>query len=159
VDLVIFAGLPASGKSTFFRARFAATHRHMSKDLMRNVRRKGQRQVRLIEEALEAGESVVVDNVNASVADRAELIALGRARGARIVGYHFDARVPECLERNARRQGREPVPAVAVHAAAKRWEPPSYAEGFDRLYRVRIGGAGDFDLTQQPELATFLGSD
>ncbi len=68
MDLVIFAGLPASGKSTFFRARFAATHRHMSKDLMRNVRRKGQRQVRLIEEALEAGESVVVDNVNASVA-------------------------------------------------------------------------------------------
>jgi predicted kinase len=50
VDLVIFAGLPASGKSTFFRARFAATHRHVSKDLMRNVRRKGPRQARLIEE-------------------------------------------------------------------------------------------------------------
>lgn len=150
MDLVIFAGLPAAGKSTFFRARFAATHRHVSKDLMRNVRRKGQRQVKLIEEALEAGESVVVDNVNASVAGRAEVIALGRARGARIVGYRFDARVPECLERNAQRQGREHVPAVAIHAAASRWEAPSHAEGFDRLYRVRIGDAGDFEVAEVP---------
>ena len=29
--LVIFVGLPASGKSTFFQTHFAGTHRHVSK--------------------------------------------------------------------------------------------------------------------------------
>ncbi len=31
-----------------------------------------------------------------------------------------------------------------------RWEPPSYAEGFDRLYRVRIRDGGDFEVTEAP---------
>ena len=36
IELVILVGLQASGKSTFFRERFAATHEHVSKDLFRN---------------------------------------------------------------------------------------------------------------------------
>ncbi len=35
-ELVIFVGLQASGKSTFFRERFATTHELVSKDLLRN---------------------------------------------------------------------------------------------------------------------------
>lgn len=31
-DCVIFIGLPASGKTTFYQRRFSATHRHISKD-------------------------------------------------------------------------------------------------------------------------------
>jgi tRNA uridine 5-carbamoylmethylation protein Kti12 len=31
-ECVIFVGLPASGKTTFHQQRFAATHRHISKD-------------------------------------------------------------------------------------------------------------------------------
>jgi predicted kinase len=38
MECVILIGLPASGKSTFFRERFAATHDHVSKDLLRNNR-------------------------------------------------------------------------------------------------------------------------
>jgi len=34
LELVIFIGLQATGKSTFYRARFAATHVLVSKDLM-----------------------------------------------------------------------------------------------------------------------------
>ena len=75
--LVIFVGLPASGKSTFFQTHFAATHRHVSKDLMPNVRNRDQRQRGLIAAALTHRESVVVDNVNASAAERAHLVALG----------------------------------------------------------------------------------
>ena len=36
LELVIFVGLQASGKSTFFRERFATTHELVSKDLLRN---------------------------------------------------------------------------------------------------------------------------
>src|SRR6185436_480030 len=83
VTLVILVGLPASGKSTYFREHFAATHLHVSKDLLA----RGARQEPLIDKALAAGRSVVVDNTNPSPAVRAPLIALGRRHGARIVGY------------------------------------------------------------------------
>ena len=148
--LVILVGLPASGKSTFFQTHFAGTHRHVSKDLMPNIRNRVQRQRELIAQALTHGQSVVVDNVNASAAERAHLIALGRGHGSRIIGYHFDSRVHECLERNATRGGRQRVPDVAVYVAAKRLEVPSYAEGFDCLYRVRLVGQSDYEITALP---------
>ena len=138
MDLVIFVGLQASGKSTFFRERFAATHTHVSKDLFRNNRNPSRRQTQLIEAALEQGSSVVVDNTNPTVEDRLTLIELGRKFGARTVGYYFESEVRRCIGRNRRRLGKERVPDVAIFATAKRLVAPSYSEGFDELFRVRI---------------------
>jgi adenylate kinase family enzyme len=72
-ELVILVGLPGAGKTSFYGERFAATHVHVSKDLLRNRRDKQARQLALIDDALAGGRSVVVDNVNATVADRAVL--------------------------------------------------------------------------------------
>ena len=138
MELVIFVGLQASGKSTFFRERFAGTHEHVSKDLFRNNKNPNRRQAQLIEDALGAGRSVVVDNTNPAVEDRRPLIQLGRKHGAKIVGYYFDASVRECLRRNAGREGKARVPDVAIFAAAKKLVPPSYSEGFDALLCVRL---------------------
>jgi predicted kinase len=148
--LVILMGLPASGKSTFFQMRFATTHHHVSKDLMRSARNRELRQRQQIGASLAHGHSVVVDNINATVADRAPLIALGRAHRCRIIGYHFDSSVRECIARNAARLGRQRVPKVAVYAAARRFELPSYDEGFDYLYRIRLVGSGDYEITELP---------
>ena len=138
VDLVIFVGLQASGKSTFFRERFAATHEHVSKDLFPNNRNRNRRQAQLIEAALSAGSPVVVDNTNPAPEDRRAIVELGRRHGARIVGYYFEPRVRKCIERNRRREGKARVPDVAIYATAKRLVVPSYSEGFDELSRVRI---------------------
>ena len=138
LKLVIFVGLQASGKSTFYRTYFAATHALVSKDLFRHNKRPGRRQAYLVEAALAAGRSVVVDNTNPTLEDRRPLIELGRAYGASIVGYYFDAEVEACLERNQRREGRARVPDVAIYATAKRLVRPAYAEGFDRLFRVTL---------------------
>jgi hypothetical protein len=51
-ELVIFVGLQASGKSTFFRERFAGTHELVGKDLFRNNKNRNRRQAQLIEAAL-----------------------------------------------------------------------------------------------------------
>ena len=75
MECVILVGLPASGKSTFFRERFAGTHDHVSKDLLRHNTRPERRQEQLIGESLASGRSVVIDNTNPSVAVRASLIA------------------------------------------------------------------------------------
>ena len=146
VELVILVGLQASGKSTFFRERFAATHEHVSKDLLRNNKNLNRRQAQLIEDALEAGRPIVVDNTNPAVEDRRPLIQLGREHGAKIVGYYFDASVRECLRRNAGREGKARVPDVAIFAAAKKLVPPSYSEGFDGLFRVRVTENSTFEV-------------
>src|SRR5215470_12042874 len=118
-ELVILIGLPGAGKSSFYRDRFAATHVHVSKDLMRNRRNRQTRQLALIDAA--------------------------RRRNAAVVGFVFTTSAPECSRQNRNRAGRERVPEVAIRAAAKRFEWPTPAEGFDRLERVRAA-AGHFGV-------------
>ena len=144
-ELVLLIGLQAAGKSSFYRARFAGTHDLVSKDRFPNNRNPARRQRQLIEEALAAGRSVVVDNTNPTPEDRAELIALARPLGATAVGYYFESRLAECLERNRQRQGKARVPDVALYATRQRLCLPSPAEGFDRLYYVRLLGEGRFE--------------
>jgi predicted kinase len=146
-ECVILIGLPASGKTTFFRQRFAATHAHVSKDLLRNSRQADRRQQQLIVESLARQHSVVVDNTNASIEVRAQLVALARAHGAQVIGYYFPTETGDALRRNRARPGRERVPDVAIFAIRKRLEPPSLEEGFDRLFTVRLDESnGRFDV-------------
>ena len=146
LELVVFAGLQASGKSTFFRTYFATTHALVSKDLFRNNRNPNRRQTHLIEAALSAGRSVVVDNTNPTVEERRPLIELGCRYGAKIIGYYFESEVRRCLERNRQRTGKARVPDVAIYATAKKLVRPSYSEGFDELFYVRITGEFTFEV-------------
>ncbi len=130
MDLVVLSGLQGAGKSTFFSARFAATHAHVSRDRFPNARDKDRRQRELVEAAARAGRSVVVDNTNVRREERTALVALARALGLRPVLYWFPPDVRTSLARNARRTGREKVPVVGVLATAKRFVPPDAAEGF-----------------------------
>lgn len=149
-ECVIFVGLPASGKTTFYRQRFAATHRHISKDLWPNAARKDERQARELRAALGSGQPVVVDNTSPAVADRAAIVAVARALGARVIGFYFAAATREAVGRNRGREGRERVPDVAIFTTAKRMTVPTQGEGFDELYRVTIGPEGSFEVTPMP---------
>lgn len=136
-ELVIFSGLPGAGKSTYYRERFAATHVHVSKDLMSpNAARKDEKQRALIEAALRDGLSVVVDNTNATPAIRAEIVAIGRRFGARVVAVHFECPVRVCVARNRGREGRGRVPDVAIFTVAKKLVAPAAGEGFDDVLVV-----------------------
>jgi predicted kinase len=146
VECVVFVGLPASGKSTFYRQRFAPTHAHISKDLLPRSANKSVRQAHDLRAALAAGHSVVVDNTNPAVADRAEIIVMARQLGARVIGYYFAATARECVGRNRGREGTARVPPVAIFTAAKRFVVPRKDEGFDELWRVTIRPEGGFDV-------------
>lgn len=151
MELVLFIGLQGAGKSSFFRERFAETHAHVSKDLWPKARHRERRQRRLIAEALDAGRSVVVDNTNPSAEVRAPLMEIGKRHGARVVGYYFESNVEECLERNARREGSARVPEVGFFATLKLLQRPSYSEGFDALYYVRLVPEDGFEVTEWSE--------
>ncbi|NVB84451.1 MAG: AAA family ATPase [Kofleriaceae bacterium] len=142
IELVIFSGLQASGKSSFFRERFAATHEHVSKDAWPNARKREARQRRLVDEHLRAGRSVVVDNTNPTADERVPLVAIAKAAGARVASYSFIVSVDEAVRRNATREGRAKIENVGIYAVAKRLVVPCAAEGFDELFEVRaIDGA------------------
>jgi predicted kinase len=146
VEIVILIGLPASGKSTFYQQHFAATHIQVSKDLLPNNKRPARRQLQLLEEALQQGQSVVIDNTNASCEERAPLIALGQTYQARIIGYYLSSPVKACLERNQQRSGKARVPNIALFVTLKRLVRPSLAEGFDQLYDAEIVADGNFSI-------------
>jgi predicted kinase len=142
MELVVFVGLQGSGKSSYYASRYGATHVHVSKDVLGHARHKQERQMRLVEQALRTGRSVVVDNTNARKADRAPLVALARTFGATPVAVWFTAPVAECLRRNAAREGKSRVPAVAIYTTARKLEPPTREEGFDQILEARLGEAG-----------------
>jgi predicted kinase len=145
LELAILVGLPGAGKTSFFRARLAGTHAHVSKDVIGHGRDTGRRQLELAAQALRRGQSVAVDNTNPRAADRAPLIALGRQAGARVVAYVLQTPVREAAARNRAREGPARVPSVAVFVTAKRLEPPTAAEGFDAVHLVRAEG-GEFTV-------------
>jgi predicted kinase len=149
-EVAILVGLPGAGKSTFYRERLAATHRHVSKDLLKNAKNKQARQDALVREALKAGHSVAVDNTNVSPAERAAVITIARELGARIVGHYIEATTREAVARNERREEKKGrVPKVAIFTCAKRLVPPSSEEGFDALHTWRVTEDGRFAETAQ----------
>ena len=126
-QLVIFIGLPGSGKSTYFQSHFAKSHVHVSKDL---------KSEKLLNDALASGRDVVVDNTSPTKVVRAPLIAAGKRCGARVIAYYFECSVKQCLVRNRGREGKARVPDVAIFATAKKLQAPSLDEGFDEVHVV-----------------------
>jgi predicted kinase len=140
MEAVIFVGIQASGKSTFFQQRFFATHVRVSLDLLRTRHRERS----VLAWCLRHQQRFVVDNTNPTAAERAVYIAPARAAGFRVVGYVFESHVPTSIARNAVRTGAARVPEVAIGDTRKRLQRPSLAQGFDALHFVRLDGEGGF---------------
>ena len=136
-ELVVMVGLQGSGKSTWVRVHLAATHVVVSKDHWPNARRKQARQQRVVAELLAAGRSVVVDNTNPTVEDRAPLVALARAAAVPVRAVWVDVPFETSVRRNLARDGRARVPSVGLLATAQRFVPPTTAEGFESVLVVR----------------------
>lgn len=136
MEAVIFVGLQASGKSSFYRERFFSTHVRISLDLLRTR----HRERRLLNLCLETQQPFVIDNTNPTRADRQLYILAARSAGFSIGGYYFSGRISECISRNQQRD--QPVPTVGLLATARKLEIPSIAEGFNFLKYVRLDASG-----------------
>jgi predicted kinase len=140
MEAIIFVGIQATGKSTFYRQRFEDTHVRINLDMLKTRHRE-----RIFFEAcIAARQPFVVDNTNLTVDERARYIGPARTAGFRIVGYYFNSSISEAVEHNRRRMGPKVIPEKGIAGAYKRLQIPNLNEGFDSLYYVATAAAGTF---------------
>jgi predicted kinase len=147
VEAIVFIGIPGSGKSSFYKERFYATHLRINRDMLKTR----ERERALIESCLKIKQRFALDNVNATRADRGEVIAAARATRFRVIGYFFQVSTRVAVARNKERSGKAQIPLAGIFGAYKRLEPPSLAEGFDELFVVTIGPDRNFVVNPAPD--------
>ena len=144
MEAVIFVGIQASGKSSFYRERFFDTHLRINLDMLKTRHREWV----LLRACIEAKQPFVVDNTNPSIEERARYIEIARSGDFRLVGYYFRSPPKEALTRNARRTGKARIPEKGILGTHKRLRVPRLVEGFDELYYVRIDETGCFAVEE-----------
>lgn len=144
MEAVIFVGLQASGKSTFYRERFFRTHVRINLDTVKTR----HREKRLLEVCIVTGQWFVIDNTNPSAAEREPYIRAAKAAGFRVACYFFESKIEECKRRNAERPTYEQIPVPGILGARSRLQVPTRAEGFDDMWFVRIAESGGFAVEE-----------
>ncbi len=132
MELIIFIGIQAAGKSTFYKERFSDTHVRINLDMLKTR----HREKRLFELCLELKQPCVIDNTNTTRKDRHRYIPLAKKSGFTICGYYFASNLQDALERNLQR-GSGAIPEKGITWAYNRLEIPDYGEGFNKLYYVK----------------------
>jgi hypothetical protein len=138
MQMALLIGVQASGKSTFFRERFFATHVRVNLDMLRTRNRERQ----FIETCLRTGQPFAVDNTNPTRDERRGYIEAARAARFRVVGYYLQSVLEDCKRRNLERPSELIVPLVGLLGTHARLELPRRDEGFDELYYVRQADGG-----------------
>jgi predicted kinase len=145
MEAVIFIGIQASGKSTFYKDRFFKTHIRISLDMLRTRNKENI----MVEACLTAMQSFVVDNTNPTEEERKKYIELASKHRFKIVAYFFQTTSSEAVVRNQGRVGKEAVPVAAIYGTNKKLQRPSFSEGFDEIYYVSIGEDNKFIVEKQ----------
>lgn len=140
MEMILFIGGQAAGKSTFYQQHFRDTHLRINLDMLRTR----HREAILLEACLRMKQPFVVDNTNPTPEDRQHYIPLARAAGFRVVGYYFAIPLEAALRRNAQRERRQLIPEKGVLATYRRLQRPAWSEGFDALHHVRAVGGQRF---------------
>jgi predicted kinase len=140
VEAIIFAGIQATGKSTFYQRHFFKTHVRINLDMLKTRRREDI----LLRACIEAQQWFVVDNTNLTIVERAKYIQVAKAAQFKVIGYYFQSNIQAAIQRNENRTGKEKIPIPGLLGAHKRLQIPTLEEGFDSLHYVKIGEDGQF---------------
>lgn len=155
MEAVIFIGLQGAGKSTFYKERFFTTHLRINLDMLKTRHRES----RLLETCLQTSQPFVVDNTNATRAEREVYLKAAKQAGFRVAGFYFQSKLEDCKRRNAQRPQEQQVPWKGILGTAGRMELPTRAEGFDELSYVRIDETSSFVIEAFIEDLTMGGND
>ena len=144
MEALIFMGIQATGKSTFYLDHFYKTHLRINLDMLKTR----NREAILFKACLDMKQPFVIDNTNPTVEDRKRYIPAIKDNKFRTIGYFFQSRISDSLERNLTRNGKERIAEKGIKATHSKLQIPSLQEGFDELYFVKIGQKNDFIIKE-----------
>ncbi|GMQ64691.1 ATP-binding protein [Vallitalea maricola] len=131
---IVFIGIQASGKSSFYKQLFFNTHMRLNLDMLKTRNRERI----LIDACIRAKQPLVIDNTNPAVADREKYISKLKEGKFKVIGYYFKSTLNDAIIRNELRKGKEKIPQLGILSTYNKLELPSYKEGFDKLYYVSL---------------------
>lgn len=134
MQLIIFTGVQASGKSTFYKHYFYDTHLRINLDMLKTRHRENI----LFEASLRSKTKMVIDNTNMTIHDRERYIRRAKDADFEVVSFYFETDLHSTLQRNAQREGKAKIPEVGVKATFHKLEKPTSMEGFDTLFKVKL---------------------
>jgi predicted kinase len=144
MQAIIFIGIQATGKTTFYNDRFFNTHVRISLDQLKTRHRERE----FLATCLRTRQSFVVDNTNPTIEDRKRYIDMVKDAEYEIIGYYFESKVQAAVARNDQRTAKQRIPVKGVLSTYHKLQMPSYKEGFDRLYYVRVVEGGTFNVEE-----------
>lgn len=134
MEAIIFIGIQATGKSTFYKTRFFDSHIRINLDMLKTRHRENL----LLHACLEMKQPFVIDNTNPTRKDRIQYIAAAQNAGFRIHGYYFRSNLVDSIRRNDSRNIAEQIPEIGIRGTFAKLEIPSFEEGFDALFYVSL---------------------
>ena len=144
MEALIFIGIQATGKSTFYLEHFFKTHIRINLDMLKTR----NKEKILFKACLDMKQSFVIDNTNPTIEDRQRYIPAIKENKFRTVGYFFQSNISDSLKRNLTRNGKEQIVKEGIKATHDKLQIPSLKEGFDELYFVQIGKDNDFIIKE-----------
>jgi predicted kinase len=145
--VVLAIGLPACGKSTWFRKHgITPLASDELRILLADDVNEQRYQARIFETLLyllhvrlDLGRPAsYIDATNLVGEQRKPFVEAAKRRGCRLEAIFFDVPLEVCLERNAARERQVPEDVMRRMAAAL--EPPTPEEGFERITVVNAAG-------------------
>jgi len=144
MELVLFIGIQATGKSTFYKQNLSDTHLRLNLDMLKTRNRESI----LLEACLRAKQPCVIDNTNPTKLERSRYIRAAREQQFSVRGIFFASGMQEALRRNQNRVQSQRVPDVGIKGTRNKLEMPDHSEGFDTLQYASIADDGEFSIVE-----------
>ncbi|MDP4182565.1 MAG: AAA family ATPase [Bacillota bacterium] len=144
MEAIIFIGIQATGKTTFYKNNFFKTHIRISLDMLKTRNREDI----LLAACVKAKQPFVVDNTNPTIMDRKKYIDIAKAAGFKVKGYYFKSSIEDAVLRNEGREGKEHIPLIGIRNAHAKLQLPQSSEGFDEIYYVQINMENKFVIEE-----------
>ena len=152
-ELVMFVGIPASGKSTASKEYEEMGYTVLSSDKIRedmieSATDKSEKFYKFLNanvfeyikktalESVKKGVNTVIDATNLNRKKRKNFISDFRKLGCKVKCVLFITSIEVCSERNKQREGRAYVPLKDMRKMIKSFECPYYWEGFSEIIPV-----------------------
>ena len=142
MQLIIFMGIQASGKSSYYLLNLAHSHLRINLDMLKTRHRENI----IFEAGLASKTKMVIDNTNPDDESRARYIQRAKDAGFEVIAYYFKTDLNSTLERNKQRQGKAYIPEIGVRATYKKIQVPHLNEGFSEIFQVQIIHHGEFSI-------------